>query len=313
MLYCCVFVLAIDYLGESGIGSTFTSPSVPYYAGNGDPWNVHSGNCGDLDIIGQQKPQSLYRNVLWNVSDMEILVHRPIEWNQEEAVSGWGWPDEQPSWTWASTAEGHWIQIRVFVSTCDGDVALYVNGVEVSDSPQPATYGTEFIATFNTTYTPGNVTATCVSTPELTKTLQSSGAAHSLRLTPDRKHGLQATEDDLAYVLLEVVDANGRLVSEFGDVDVAFELQFGGDDSAVNAFRLAAVANGDPTDISSVSQNTTRSWRGKAMAVVQPTPSLSSNKGKAKQLGGDSVTLRAYCPNDASILPAVVAISTGVM
>ena len=155
---------AIDYIGESGIGSAFMSPSIPYRAGAGDPWNTHSANCGDLDIVGQQKPQSLYRNVLWNVTDMEILVHRPVEWNQQErcglglweggegqehvswvthlrlttldyffvflfwlyvflcvtrcyffawcSVSGWGWPEEQPSWTWANSTAGHWLQVR---------------------------------------------------------------------------------------------------------------------------------------------------------------------------------------------------------
>ena len=50
---------AIDYIGESGIGNSQMTPSIEQRAYEGDPWSVHIANCGDLDIVGRQKPQSL--------------------------------------------------------------------------------------------------------------------------------------------------------------------------------------------------------------------------------------------------------------
>ena len=41
---------AIDYIGESAIGSAATSPDLQ--AAEGQPWNWHVSFCGDIDIVG---------------------------------------------------------------------------------------------------------------------------------------------------------------------------------------------------------------------------------------------------------------------
>jgi hypothetical protein len=43
-------------------------------------WNIHGFNawCGDIDLIGGKKPQSYYRDILWDRSKLEMLVHAPI-------------------------------------------------------------------------------------------------------------------------------------------------------------------------------------------------------------------------------------------
>ncbi|TWV96210.1 glycoside hydrolase family 2 TIM barrel-domain containing protein [Chitinophaga pinensis] len=71
---------AMDYLGEAGIGhSTYTG------TGQGRrtfPWI--NAFCGDIDLIGNKKPQSFYRDVVWRNSPVEILVHTPVPEGKKE-------------------------------------------------------------------------------------------------------------------------------------------------------------------------------------------------------------------------------------
>ena len=71
-----------DYQGETAIGSTTTSGNMDYLNGR-HPFPWHISFCGDFDIVGNQKPQSLYRTVLWGVRQMEMLVHRPSKFAEK--------------------------------------------------------------------------------------------------------------------------------------------------------------------------------------------------------------------------------------
>ncbi len=42
------------------------------------PWPWYISWCGDIDILGNKKPQSYYRDVLWGESKLEIMVSTPV-------------------------------------------------------------------------------------------------------------------------------------------------------------------------------------------------------------------------------------------
>ena len=92
---------AIDYLGDA---YESLSSGHPDYMNGKHPYPTHISFCGDLDIVGHQKPQSVYRTVLWGASPAGMLVHRPVA--VAERVSGWGWPEELESWSWAGASPG---------------------------------------------------------------------------------------------------------------------------------------------------------------------------------------------------------------
>ena len=79
-------------------------------------WAFHISNCGDLDIAGFKKPQSNYRNVLWGVSDLEVVSHAPMPPGVTEVVSRWGWRDEEVGWTWGAADGAPLLEVRVFTS-----------------------------------------------------------------------------------------------------------------------------------------------------------------------------------------------------
>ena len=76
---------AIDYIGESAIGNTATTPDLQ--ATTGQPWQWHISFCGDIDIMGMQKPQAFYRRMLWDAAPITMLVHHPMAAGQTEKVS----------------------------------------------------------------------------------------------------------------------------------------------------------------------------------------------------------------------------------
>jgi beta-galactosidase len=92
---------AMDYLGEAGIGGSVVvaakDAANPLASMSAWPWV--NAFCGDIDLIGAQKPPSLARDVVWGLSPLEIAVQRPIPDGKVEALRFWGWSDEQPSWT----------------------------------------------------------------------------------------------------------------------------------------------------------------------------------------------------------------------
>ena len=145
----------MDYIGESGIGAarltaapsltlalrrrrrrclipaTSNFPSLPE-SSLGDttdfPW--FNSYCGDIDLIGNKKPQSFYRDVVWDRSKIEMAVLRPPS-GKKRADSSWGWFDELRSWTWPGQ-EGLPLTVKVYTK---GDrVQLLLNGKEIGST-----------------------------------------------------------------------------------------------------------------------------------------------------------------------------------
>eukprot|EP00035_Acanthoeca_spectabilis_P026649 m.463609 g.463609 ORF g.463609 m.463609 type:complete len:1116 (-) comp23110_c0_seq1:127-3474(-) len=266
---------AIDYIGESAIGNAATSPDIQ--AALGQPWQWHISFCGDIDIMGMQKPQAFYRTVLWDAANITMLVHHPMAANAQEKISSWGWPDERDSWTW-DVAEGTNMSVRVF-SKCStksipgpndvGAVRLTLNGADVPGSPMNISYATEFMATFNVPYAKGKLEAACTNLQNAgTTTLVTAGKGVALVASVDRQT-IRASRSDLAYVTVSVVDANGERIP-----DARERLKF--DVSGVG--ELAAVGTGDPTDVSSFHQGTRVTYQGRAVAILRPA--LGTPEGK---------------------------------
>ena len=119
---------AIDYIGESSIGANGHAPPDPLACGDYCPqgWSYHVSFCGDIDLVGQQKPQAYLRRALWNNSALEMAV-KPA--HSGEVIAAWGFPDERQSWTWDTPGELMNINIYSAACTC---IVLSLNGRNVS-------------------------------------------------------------------------------------------------------------------------------------------------------------------------------------
>jgi beta-galactosidase len=243
---------AWDYRGESAIGHTFPAgQSSSYLLG----WPFENAFCGDFDVCGFVKPQSLYRQVLWGIRPAAILVE-DLPPGRHTVPDYWGWRDEEPSWTWPGS-EGQPRVVRVYAN---GDLArLLLNGKEIQTQP----IDDQLTATFTVPYSPGKLKAEVLKNGAVIgqDQLATAGAPAAIRLTVENP-SIEASRQSIAFIDVEAVDKNGRLMP-LAENRIRVSLEGNG--------TLAGFGNGDPQNIDSVQQQTQKLWRGRALLVVRST------------------------------------------
>lgn len=249
---------AIDYLGEVGIGG---SAVVPLTGGNpadifaGWPWI--NAFCGDLDLIGEQKPASFARDVVWGVSDLEMAVQRPLPEGKAEKIRYWGWSDERQSWSWDGF-EDRTMAVRIYTR---GDrIELWLNGrlIEARDVDGPL--GPQ---AFRVEFQPGTLEAVAFRNgAELARRrLETTGPAAAIRLTAEPFAG-GSDRGDIVYVAVEVVDSRGRVLPD-AELPVALSVDGAGE--------LIAFGSANPVAAGGYQSPRSRTWRGRALAVLRGT------------------------------------------
>jgi beta-galactosidase len=294
----------MDYLGESGIGNAQLNSTVPFPqaqapgAGGSPPGELggiplasfalifanypwFNAYCGDVDLMGEPKPQLYYKRVLWGLSKLEIAVQRPVPEGRTELISPWGWSDELRSWTWPGH-EGKDLKVRVYSS---GDqVRLLLNGREIG--VKPVSTETKFNAEFDPPYAAGGLKAIALARGEQIAELafKTAGKPAKLQLKADRQ-SIRCDPNDLAYATVEVRDESGEVVPD-ATVPVAFSISGAGE--------LAAVGTANPKDLRSFRQQRPTTFHGKCLAIVRPTGDAGTVtlRAQAEGLTPASVTVR---------------------
>jgi beta-galactosidase len=219
------------------------------------PW--HASDCGDLDLTGQRKPQSYYRDILWNGGDRVFAAVRPPEPEGRKIIAlGWAVYPSLPSWTWPGL-EGKEMQVEVYSAA--EKVRLFLNGKQIGEKPTGREQ--QYKATFAVPYAPGTLRAVGVrgDRPVVESTLTTAGAPARVRLTADRA-SVRADGQDLSFVSVEVVDAEGRFQPN-ADQEVQFSISGPG--------VIAAVGNGDGKDGAPYQGDRRKLFHGRAQVVVR--------------------------------------------
>ena len=116
---------------------------------HGYPW--HGAECGDIDLTGFRKPQSYYRDILWNGGDrVYATVRLPEPEGKKTIAVGWAVYPTLPSWTWPGQ-EGKDLQVEVYSGA--EKVRLYLNDKLIGEKPTGRSE--EFKAMFAVPYAPG--------------------------------------------------------------------------------------------------------------------------------------------------------------
>jgi beta-galactosidase len=112
-------------------------------------------------------------------------------------------------------------------------------------------------------YAPGRLVATAYQAGRAIgrQTLETVGPAAALRVRVDRPR-LSPNRNDLSYVTVEVVDAQGRLVPDAVRVLRA---------SISGGAELAAFGNANPRGVASFRQPVAKTWHGRALLILRPT------------------------------------------
>lgn len=292
---------SMDYIGEVAVGnSTYKKAEnidkrafqimdgIPeginpdliydYMSKTPSTWPAFISWCGDLDLMGDKKPQGLYRDVLWDRSLLEVNVHEPIPEGLVEDISLWGWTKELPTWSWKGN-EGKPLQVRVFTKA--PKVKLELNGKKIGE--KLITENDKYVAVFDVPYQPGELTAIALNgNKEIArKILSTNGEAVAIKLTADRAT-IQANRNDLSFIKIEVVDQNGQVIVQ-EPVKIKISVTGNGE--------LIGSGNANPRDMASVNNLELNTFMGKAQAIIRPfetkgeiTVSVSANGLKSADL-----------------------------
>jgi beta-galactosidase len=256
---------AFDYLGESGIGwmgySQDWQKLGPY------PW--HLAYCGEIDATGRKRPAAYYREIVWKtgIDPISAFVRQP---NGTEDLPDrhlfpitpphldWSHDEVHPSWTWPGH-EGEPLEVVVYSEF--PEVELFLNGKTLGRKAVGLT--SEYKASYKVPYSPGQITAIGYRNGREAGrwSLQTAGAPVSAKVSTERTQ-IAANGEDLAYVTVELVDANGAPVyAQSGDRGVRVTVSGAG--------TLAGIGNGDPRDASSFNSGRRKTFHGRVVAAVR--------------------------------------------
>jgi beta-galactosidase len=245
----------VDLAAAMGQGADPAAMSVMAFLMPGYPW--HASQCGDLDLTGYRKPQSYYRDILWNGGDrVYVTVRLPEPEGKRIVVVGWAVYPTLPIWSWPGQ-EGKEMQVEIYSGT--EKVRLFLNDKLIGEKPTGREQ--QFKALFSLPYTPGTLKAVGVRGDRAVaeSVLTTAGKPARLRLTADRPV-IQADGQDLSFISIEALDVEGQFQPD-GEQEVQFTISGPG--------VIAAVGNGDGRDGAAYQGDRRKLFQGRALVVVR--------------------------------------------
>ncbi|QDU90402.1 Beta-galactosidase [Pirellulimonas nuda] len=249
---------AIDYLGEAGIGRAFPpgQEAQPHWLGSHYPW--HGGSCGDIDITGQRKPMSHFRNIVWGRGEkLYAAVVAPALGGGDWNLSNWATPPTVASWTWPGL-EGRRLQVEVYSRW--PAVRLELNGESIAEATSNAASG--FRNVLPVGYAPGELAVIGLDRNGLEREricLATTGAPSSIRLRPDRRT-ICADGQDLSFIRVDLCDSSGA-PCPIADHSIRYEISGPG--------TIVGIGSGDLASLESYVSNPRRAHQGQALVIVR--------------------------------------------
>lgn len=278
---------AVDYFGEAGVGKAYwKKEGEPFHFMGEYPWRTSWQS--DIDLTGEQRPQSVYRQIMWGEEKKAaIYVTHPKHYGDEVYGMGWHWYDVNDNWSFEDEYIGKPVKVEVY--SAGEEVELFLNGVSKGKAvPQ------KLIAAFDIAYERGILEAVVYKNGAvLTKAvLVSAGAAAKLQLAeevlskePDAGHvkvdagqgaaerkkncdkqGDNATVEgfteqpaQLRYVRVILTDKDGvRLSAEERKIIVSVE----------GAATLLGMGSANPCTEDPITENWCHLYRGSALLIL---------------------------------------------
>lgn len=245
---------AYDYIGEASIGWC-GYPLDPRIF----PWN--HAYCGDIDLMGERRPQSLLRESVWSENPVNHIVVTPptpsFPLNPDKADwSVWDFPDRVTHWNFPGH-EGQELSVTIYTN---GDEAeLFLNDKSLGSQVNSPEKKNEL--TWRVPYAPGTLRAVSRhgNSAPVTSTLTTAGKVEKIILTPDRAT-IAADGNDLSFITLELVDNNG-IRNPLAEEMVEFSID--GDAT------IEAVGNANPMSTESFTAPRRKTWRGSNLLVIR--------------------------------------------
>ena len=240
-----------DYIGEAGVGHT-------NYEGKREFAAAYPGflaYCGDIDITGYRRPMSYLREIVYGIRKKPyISVQNPLYYNLPAKTTSWAEPETAESWTWPSY-EGKPVRVKVY--SCDEEVALLINGVEIGRKKAERNR-----ASFEIRYQPGELKAVGYTGGKRTESFSVYTASEHVGLTVNCSKERLKCGKDLCFIEMQFADKNGVKVFN-SDTPIKISV-------SENA-QLIGFGSADPKTEEEFFYSVRTPFNGRALAVVRGT------------------------------------------
>jgi beta-galactosidase len=245
-----------DYLGEASIGWLGYPQDRNFY-----PWN--HAYCGDIDICGFKRPQSYYRDALWQHAEgypVSVFVRPPAPSfgliRERASWSKWHWHDLVGDWNWPGH-EGEPMEVVVY--SMYPEVELFLNGQSLGK--KQTNRGNEWTAAYMVPYAKGELRAAGYSGQrEMSSfSLRTAGEPDKIVMIPDRDK-ISADGQDLSFIVVELHDNNGVMDTKAGN-RINFEISGPG--------KIIAVGSSNPMSTESFQRPFRDAYKGRCLVIVR--------------------------------------------
>ncbi len=242
-----------DYIGEAGSGCTYYDGRTGFMAN----WPISLAGMGDIDIIGNRRPISYFREIVYGIRKKPyIAVERVNHYGEKGSHSAWCWKDELESWTWDGY-EGKGAVVNVYSEA--EEVELFLNGKSLGRKPAGEGHG--YLASFETVYEPGVLKAVNYRNGAAAEETKLATAKDRLQMCieADRTE-LKAGGADLSYLMISFADDDGtKNLQAEKTVTVTVE----------GAGTLQGMGSADPATDNRYDNHCWKTYDGYVLAVVR--------------------------------------------
>lgn len=242
-----------DYIGEAGSACFYYDGRQGFMPN----WPISLSGMGDIDIIGNRRPISYYREIVYGIRKAPyIAVERVNHYGEKPNQAAWPWKDELESWTW-NGYEGKGAVVNVY-SDAD-EVELFLNGISLGK--KPVGENQNYFASFEMMYEPGVLEAVNWRNGEEAEKsrLQTISGDTKLHVEADRQV-IKADGADLCFIMISMKDKNG-VTDNQSVTKVTVTVEGKG--------TLQGMGNADPATENRYDCNTWEMYDGYVLAVVR--------------------------------------------
>lgn len=197
---------AWDYLGETGIGGIRYNQKQKLDIYMKYPYKA--AYCGDFNLIGDRRPVSFWREIIWGLRTKPYIAVQPPEYyGMKKNKTNWSMTDAIRNWNWTGYI-GAPIIVEVYGEAEEAE--LFINSSSVGRKKVGAEKTA--LTIFNTEYRPGNIEAvTYKNGIEIGRDqIITSGTVEKLSAIADRRQ-IPSDGSDIAFIDISICDENGIL------------------------------------------------------------------------------------------------------
>ena len=243
---------AYDNLGEAGAGRVMHS-LTDLMTGMLGPWPYLSCYQGDFDLAGNRRPQSYYREIMWGKGKgIHVFAKDPKYANLKPLGLGWEWNDVFESWSFGKENAGKDIYVEAY-SDCD-EIEFLVNSLSAGRFTVDKLKASAVLK-----YEEGIFEAVAYkNNVEIARSMLRTASAPASILLTAESSAVKADDMDLAFINIEILDANGVIVPS-DSIEVHVNIENGS---------LAGLGSGNPCTDENYGTGSRRVWGGKAVFCV---------------------------------------------